>query len=218
MNALLRPAVASIALAALFAMSACTPAPSLEEDAAARLPPSPASANVGAIDPSSLALLQNLAERVARLEQARKDGPLPPAAMSARHLGAPVMPEGQRPSEAELRAGPPGGGSRDAQQQEHERKAALDGRFRQEPVNAAWASANALALRQAVQAPVEGGGMAVQGLECRSQTCRVDVGVTDAEALRHGLPQLAQRLAERFPALYVVTRHDGSGATLYFGH
>jgi hypothetical protein len=213
MSARLLP-LAKAALAALTTsmLTACNPAPGVQ--AVATAPERGTSAHVplpaAQADTASTAALQALADRVALLERER----LQPAAQAASTAGvhAPRVP-----TEAELRAGPTGAGEqRDTQQLERERQAELDGLFRQETVNTAWASITSAVVRQALPAPADGSALALRSVECRSQSCRVEVGAAGADAMRQALPQLAQRLAERFPSMAVVSRSDGTGATLYF--
>ena len=206
--------IARVALSALAAsvLTACGPAPRAQSVTAA---PERAAADhvplaVAPADTASTAALQALSARVELLERER-----PRPATQPTSLAGAQAP--RAPTEAELRAGPPGAGEqRDAQRLERERQAELDGLFRQEAVNTTWASLTSAVVRQALPPPVDGAALALHSVECRSQSCRVEVGAAGAEALRQALPQLAQRLAERLPSMAVVARSDGSGATLYF--
>lgn len=214
MNAALRLAATSLAALAL---AGCKPAPdALAYERNASPPPVQTPISAALNDAGQHLALQALAARVAALESQRQNASASGAAAPA---AVPDARTSRRPTEAEMRAGPPGSDAappRDPQQHERERQAQLDTLFRQEPVNTDWANTTAEAVRHALPAPVDGQALALRGVECRSQTCRVEVGAAGAEAMRQGLPQLAERLAERFPSLSVVARNDGTAATLYF--
>lgn len=202
----------AVATLAASMLTACNKGPGVQavDTTPERGTPAHVSLAAAQADTASTAALQALADRVALLERER----LAPAAQPANMAGA-RAPRVQ--TEAELRAGPPGAGERrDVQQLERERQAELDDLFRRETVNTAWASVTSAVVRQALPAPVDGAALALHSVECRSQSCRVEVGAAGADALRQALPQLAQRLAERFPSMAVVSRSDGTGATLYF--
>jgi hypothetical protein len=210
MNTTLRLTAVVLVTLAGTALSGCERAPAgvdtpqltLQQSSVAHkpLPAAPA-------DLPTAAEFRDLSARVALLERERKQATRPAIGQA----GAPA------PTEAELRAGPRGAApGRDMQLLETERQAELDGLFRQEPVNAAWAGVTSAAVRQALPAPVDGHTLALRDVQCRSQTCRVEVGAVGDDAMRTALPQLARRLAERLPSMAVVSRSDGSGATLYF--
>ena len=188
------------------APTAAGPAASLSGSGAAHLPMAAPPA-----EPVASRELASLTARVEALErQARNAAVLSPLPADRRAA--------IRPSEADLRAGPPLGADAgpSSAQPDQDRLLALDEVFRQEKVNAGWAAQSTAVLRRALPPPVNATSIALHTVECRSQSCRVEVGSGNLDVLRQELPLLAQRLADRFPSMSVVARSDGMGATLYF--
>jgi hypothetical protein len=99
------------------------------------------------------------------------------------------------------------------QRQWQEKIASTEWRFRQEPVEAAWAAQVTEKIHQAYERE-ELAELLVQAVECRSTLCRVEV-VLD-EQTNQLIPLFAMHVADTLPKLTVKPKADGDTGTVLF--
>jgi hypothetical protein len=93
-----------------------------------------------------------------------------------------------------------------------EQMAVLEASFRQEPVDRHWsfkatgAVQEALASKETVQT-------ALQNLECRSQTCRMELAEDDTGELQKSMPLFLMELGETVSSVTANHIDDGAGGT-----
>jgi hypothetical protein len=106
----------------------------------------------------------------------------------------------------------------DAERADAERTAAIESAFRGEPVDAAWRSSTEPRVRAALATGDAPLGEGLLGLECRSQTCRVEIASDDPAATARALPRMLMRLASTLPRATGgrVERQDGRPATVLY--
>jgi hypothetical protein len=101
-----------------------------------------------------------------------------------------------------------------AQEQEWQEKiASTEWRFRQEPVEAAWAAQVTEKIHQAYERE-ELAELLVQAVECRSTLCRVEVALDDQT--NQLIPLFTMHVADTFPKLIVKPIADGDGGMVLF--
>lgn len=124
-----------------------------------------------------------------------------PASGSVRAAATPSPERTRRRDDAAARAA--------AEQAERALAASRETAFRNEALDSAWARRSALQLQQAF---ADGGAAeAPRALQCRSQTCRIEIAGADAERLDRQLPLLAGRLASSFGTVVASRVDEGDG-------
>lgn len=89
--------------------------------------------------------------------------------------------------------------------------AVLEADFHREPTDRTWSSEATAAVQEAL-AGDETAQTALRSLECRSQTCRMELA-DDTGELAKGLPVLLQHLAPTLPSVTANQIDDGAGGT-----
>jgi hypothetical protein len=92
----------------------------------------------------------------------------------------------------------------------HQQMAQVEADFHQERVDPRWASAATDAV-QAALAAEEAVQTLLLGLECRTQTCRMELAQDDAGALAMTLPELLLQLGPTLPHATASYSEDGTG-------
>jgi len=99
------------------------------------------------------------------------------------------------------------------QQEWQEKIASTEWRFREEPVEAAWAAQVTEKIHQAYERE-ELAELLVQAVECRSTLCRVEVALDDQT--NQLIPLFTMHVADMFPKLIVKPITDGDGGMVLF--
>jgi hypothetical protein len=99
-----------------------------------------------------------------------------------------------------------------AERQRQEQLAVIEATFWREPTDRRWANETAEVVQE-VLASDDVGQLAVQSLECRSHTCRVDLADDDTGELAKLLPLFGLQLAETLPYVTVNQVVNGNGST-----
>jgi hypothetical protein len=100
-----------------------------------------------------------------------------------------------------------------AERERHVQMEAIEVAFRHEPADQGWA----FEAQGAVQAALASDGPlqnTLLGLECRSQTCRVELAEDDTGELQKALPLALQQLASTLPNAIADYVEDGAGRTM----
>ncbi len=97
--------------------------------------------------------------------------------------------------------------------QADEQAAAMEQRFRQEPVNPGWSGTATAALRQALTPGAGEEGLAVRALECRGQTCRIDIG---SDVSNDSLQHVLGRIGGTFGSLAAMPSLQPGGGTVVY--
>src|SRR5262249_13578534 len=92
----------------------------------------------------------------------------------------------------------------------HQQMALVEARFHQERVDPRWASVATDAV-QAALASDEAVQTLLLGLECRTQTCRMELAQDDTGALATTLPGLLFSLSSTLPHATASYIEDGTG-------
>lgn len=138
------------------------------------------------------------------------------AALRRQRPAAGPAPAGvAEPSAVPPRAFDPARAEQDARLR-RERIEAMEAAFRSEPADPEWSATATAAVQDALnQDPQVQAG--VRALECRAQTCRVEVvgeGGQSSLALARFMPTLAQKLAPLLPSITLDETADPSGLTI----
>lgn len=99
----------------------------------------------------------------------------------------------------------------EAERRRREELDAIETDFRRESVNARWRSESAAAIEEALAGIGEIQG-AARTLECRSQTCRVELS-GDKSALNDFMPEFALRVGALLPGITADQIEHGDGTT-----
>ena len=116
-----------------------------------------------------------------------------------------LSPSDAEVDEAEARA--------QEQQEWQEKIASTEWKFRQEPVEAAWAAQVTEKIHQAYERE-ELAELLVQAVECRSTLCRVEIALDDQT--NQLIPLFTMHVADTFPKLIVKPIADGDGGMVLF--
>ncbi|CAK0772434.1 conserved hypothetical protein [Gammaproteobacteria bacterium] len=120
----------------------------------------------------------------------------------------PDIPQGREdPTVKELRTDP---ARAEEERAQHERMESFEATFRQESTDPQWANAEATAVRAALSGD-DIGQLALQNLECRSNSCRVELADDGTGGLAKSLPLFIQHLAETLP--YATANQVANGAS-----
>jgi hypothetical protein len=90
--------------------------------------------------------------------------------------------------------------------------AAVESAFRREAVDTKWSANASAAVQQALNSG-EAAGAQLGSVECRSDTCRVEIADNGSGQLAKSLPLVAQQVAETFPTITVNNVEQGNGAS-----
>lgn len=96
------------------------------------------------------------------------------------------------------------------ERERQEQMAAIEASFRQEPSDPQWSFAMTGVVQEAL-AGEETLQTALQNLECRSSTCRVEIADDDAGELAKSMPVVLQQLASTLPNVIADQVEDGGG-------
>jgi hypothetical protein len=99
-----------------------------------------------------------------------------------------------------------------AGRERQEQMAVLEANFRQEPTDREWASGATGAVQRAL-ASDDTIQRALRSLECRAQTCRVEMAEDDTGVLGKGLPLFLLQLGQTLPSGTAIPIDDGAGGT-----
>jgi hypothetical protein len=88
----------------------------------------------------------------------------------------------------------------------------VDSDFQSEAMDPRWASSTASAVQRTVNASDAMRGN-MRSVECRSQTCRVELDDDGSGAMSKELPIFVQQFAETLPSVQADRIDDGSGRT-----
>jgi hypothetical protein len=99
------------------------------------------------------------------------------------------------------------------QAQADEQTALLEQRFRLETVNPGWAGAATAAVRQALTPAAGEDALAVRALECRGQTCRIDIG---SEVSNDSLQRFLGRIGGTLGSVSAVPSAQPGGGTFVY--
>lgn len=89
--------------------------------------------------------------------------------------------------------------------------AGVEAKFRDEPHDPQWAAATAAAVQTALASDNDLRPLA-RGLECRSQTCRVEIADDGSGKVGKLLPLFAQQVGQSLPSMTADHVEDASGA------
>ncbi|WP_437926368.1 hypothetical protein WMF37_46220 [Sorangium sp. So ce291] len=106
----------------------------------------------------------------------------------------------------------PGDRSEVAQQRRawHEHMMDVDSEFRAEGTDPSWSSSTAVAVQRALDSSNAMRGK-MRSIECRSQTCRVEIVDDGSGAVSKDLPIFVQQFAEELPNMQADQVDDGDG-------
>ena len=106
----------------------------------------------------------------------------------------------------------------EADRMERLRAAASEAAFRSEDYDARWSAGTAAAVRAAFSTQDGRGGDAVRNVECRSLTCRIEIGADASAEVERRLPAWIGRLGATLPNLTAtrVDQGDGREATVLY--
>lgn len=99
----------------------------------------------------------------------------------------------------------------EAERERQEQMAVIEADFRQEPTDPHWSSEAAAAVQEAM-AGDEAARTALRNIECRANTCRVEMTDDDTGKLAKSMPLLVQQLAQTLPSVTANQVDDGDGA------
>jgi len=148
--------------------------------------------------------LYQLHEEVANLRAqlaARQGEPAPEPSAKVTEIGAAHTPEEQADQDARW----------------HAHMNAIAERFRAEPKDPRWAQTATAAVQAAASANEAIRG-ALRGVECRSDSCRVEIVDDRSGGVAKGLPLFVQSLGDTMPTMQADHEEDGQGhvnMTLY---
>lgn len=91
--------------------------------------------------------------------------------------------------------------------------AAKEARFRSEPVDARWAPAATSAVQRALAGDAESAQVTARSVECRSQTCRVEMADDGPGSTGSFVPLFAMRVGEVVGSITAVRVDQGRGAS-----
>jgi hypothetical protein len=100
---------------------------------------------------------------------------------------------------------------RDPEQEEMLRMSSSESAFRDEPVDAGWSRSAVASVRTALAQGSEGLASRVQGIDCRSKSCRVIVSVAGEGADEDDTTMMVDRLAHLFPNAAIGRSGQGDG-------
>ncbi|WP_280152060.1 hypothetical protein [Piscinibacter sp. XHJ-5] len=105
-----------------------------------------------------------------------------------------------------------------AEQVDAQRLAASESAFRGEPADVAWGQRAMAAVRDAFAQGNEAMVSQIGSIECRSRSCRVELGPEATEALAHELPMILGHLSSLLPhaAAGQVDQGNGRQSTLLY--
>jgi hypothetical protein len=229
-----RPAALVLAATALLAVCAAgyrffEPAAAAAVAQAAAEPPA---AGLAAALPAAAALgdaanpaIADLQQRVARLDAqtAELQRRLASLTASATAPQAALEPSPQAALEPSAQAGPKAARrdtpppSREIQAADRALAESREATFRAETLDARWSTATIAKLQQALST-ADAGAPAVRSVECRSRTCRVEIGAADPQQLDTFMPGFANRIAATLGSIAAspVDTADGTAAMLLF--
>jgi hypothetical protein len=98
----------------------------------------------------------------------------------------------------------------EAERVRQEQMAVIEATFRQEPIDREW-SFKATGAVQEVLASADTVRPALRSLECRSQTCRMELAEDDTGELEKSMPRFLLQLGETLPRGTVNYIEDGAG-------
>jgi hypothetical protein len=96
------------------------------------------------------------------------------------------------------------------------RTANIEAAFRNEKVNARWSRATEEILRSAFDRGDEMLRGQVRGIECRSQSCRIEIDDRATASLQKSLPFIAEHLAPTLPNMTAAQSTQSPTTLLYF--
>jgi hypothetical protein len=184
--------------------------PTLREDTAVlpgstRGPVAPSSTPATAKGADTTALREEVASLRAELASLRQQRP--------GHTGSASATEDRTDTDAGARAR----AREEAAQRRQAHIAALDSAFHSESVNPTW-SANTSSLIQNVLSSDEIGHIQADSIDCRSESCRVELHDDGTGRLGKSLPMLAIQVASALPTITAnnVARPDGSSTVVLY--
>ena len=99
----------------------------------------------------------------------------------------------------------------EAELTEQLRIASAETTFRREPEDARWSQATAATVRSALAEADEAVRNQVRSIECRSQSCRVEISADSGGPLARDLPALLMRLGQSLPNATAGRIDQGNG-------
>jgi hypothetical protein len=103
-----------------------------------------------------------------------------------------------------------------AQRVQMQRAANIEAAFRSEKVNLRWSRATMEILRTAFEGDDEVLRGQVRSIECRSQSCRIEIDDSADASLQKHLPFIAERLAPMLPNMSAAQSAQSPTTLLYF--
>lgn len=219
---------AALALAATASLAVCVAGYRFFEPAAAaavaQAAAEPPAADLAAALPAAAApgdaanpAIADLQQRVARLdvqtaELQRRLASLTASAAPAQAALEPSAQAGQKPVRRDT---PPP--SSEIQAADRALAESREATFRAEALDARWSTATIAKLQQALST-ADAGAPAVRSVECRSRSCRVEIGAADPQQLDAFMPGFANRIAATLGSIAAspVDAADGTAAMLLF--
>ena len=125
--------------------------------------------------------------------------------MSRRHPAKPQPQEPAEPPSPELRA--------EQERKRREYVAGVEAAFHQENRDPRWAAATSAVVQTALDAESELRPLA-RAVECRAQTCRVEIVDDGSGKLGKVLPMFAQQVGPALPSMIADRAEDASGAAI----
>jgi hypothetical protein len=150
--------------------------------------------------------IQRLSAQIVELQQAVRSLR---EQMAARRPAAPVAG-----ASADAAAAQDPASAKEAERaQADEQAAAIEQRFRQETVNPGWSGTATAAVKQALMAGAGDEALAVRALECRGQTCRIDIG---SDVSNDSLQRVLGRIGGTFGSLAAMPSLQPGGGTIVY--
>lgn len=155
-------------------------------------------------DPERNAAAQRLASQVAALQVSVAQ--LNAAAAASAVTPSASAPSGEADAEPQLSLA-----ERHAadDQRRRARMEAVEKAFRKEVVDRNWAIETRTLVEAAMQ--TENVGLQTRGVECRSETCRVELSNEDSPATQEGLEHLPQAVGGTLPVMQIARTDDTTG-------
>jgi hypothetical protein len=161
----------------------------------------PAAENTEAAAPASTTQ-PDLAQQVAQLRQEV-------AAIRAQLARGPMANTAAQTREANPRTDP--AARQEAERTERMRIASAESAFRGEKQDTRWDQTTTASVRSALTQADENLRQQVRSIECRSQTCRLEINAEAAGALDRDLPMVLSRLGDTLPKITAGQIDQGNG-------
>ena len=102
----------------------------------------------------------------------------------------------------------------EAAREQEARIATVDAAFRKQAIDPTWSAGTSSAIQNALRSD-QVGGVQAQNIDCRSDTCRVELHDDGSGSLSKSMPMLAQQLAGTLPTATANTiAEPGGGSTV----